>query len=187
VSDLALVAALFGPLFVGLALHGLCIRYGWWPVLTRPIDGGRRLRGRRLFGENKTYRGVVAVALGTAGGFAIEAWLLGSLPGRLAAIPTSRLVVFGMVVGAAAMLSELPNSLVKRQLGVSPGSTATGALGVAFYFVDQIDFLIGAWLVVAAVVRPTVSLCAWSVAFVFVVHQIITVADYRLGMRATFR
>lgn len=52
---------------------------------------------------------------------------------------------------------------------------------------DQVDFLAGGWLVAALVVTPTASLVAWSAAFVFVVHQIITAVGYVLGMRATAR
>lgn len=62
-SELALVASLFGPLFVGLIFHGLCIKFGWLRSLAVPIDRKTLLRGRPLFGANKTYRGIIAVAL----------------------------------------------------------------------------------------------------------------------------
>jgi|SRR5262245_55383124 len=63
------------PLLVGLAFHGLCIRFGWLVGLARPIDAGATLRDRPLFGPNKTYRGVIAVALGTAGGVGLQVLL----------------------------------------------------------------------------------------------------------------
>src|SRR6185369_11647711 len=53
-------ATLFAPLFLGMVAHGLCIRFGLLRGLAVPIDGGRRWRGKRLFGDNKTYRGIVA-------------------------------------------------------------------------------------------------------------------------------
>jgi hypothetical protein len=52
------------PLFFGLLAHGLCIRFGALRQLTRPLS-------TRLFGANKTYRGLACVALGTAVGFVL--------------------------------------------------------------------------------------------------------------------
>jgi hypothetical protein len=48
-SDTRDGALLLSPLFGGLALHGLCIRFGWGAGLAVPSDRGRTLRGRRLF------------------------------------------------------------------------------------------------------------------------------------------
>src|SRR5262245_66599533 len=66
------LAYLFLPLLVGLALHGFCIKYDALAFLCRPIDRGRKFRGKRIFGDNKTYRGVVVVSLGTAIGFGLQ-------------------------------------------------------------------------------------------------------------------
>lgn len=184
-ADLALVAALFGPLFLGLVFHGLCIRFGWLATLTRPIDAGRTLRGRRLFGANKTWRGIVAVALGAAAGYGLQAALLA--PRGLSGLSTAGAAVFGFAIGAAAMASELLNSLLKRQLDIAPGAAGVGAGAAFFYVFDQCDFLLGAWLVAATQVAPTVSRILWSVIFVVVVHQLISLLGAALGMRASAR
>ncbi len=105
VNDLPLAAALFGPLFLGLVFHGLCIKFGWMRSLAVPIDRGRQLRGRPLFGENKSFRGILAVALGAAGGYGLQS----AAPGLQAegfrglSMPAMTLVGFG--IGAAAMLT----------------------------------------------------------------------------------
>ena len=186
-ADLKLAAALFVPLFVGLVAHGIVIKLNWLRPLCRPIDGGARCRGRALFGENKTYRGMVVVALGSGAGYA----LAGSLPvlsaEPLRALSLPALAGFGIAVGLAAMLSELPNSFLKRQLDVAPGRPAHGALGALFYALDQVDFLLGAWLVMLLIVEPTWSLAAWSLLLVFVLHQVISLAGYALGMRKSAR
>ena len=85
------------------------------------------------------------------------------------------------------MAGELPNSFLKRQLDVAPGRQATGLAGAIFHVLDQVDVAAGAWLVLALVVPPTPALVLASLAFVFVAHQVITVAGYALGMRATWR
>jgi hypothetical protein len=85
------------------------------------------------------------------------------------------------------MLSELPNSLLKRQLGVAPGAAGQGAAGVLFYVLDQIDMLVGVWIVLGLVVEVTAARVLGSVVFLFVAHQVLTVVGYGLGMRATAR
>ena len=49
-SELTLVASLFGPLFVRLVFHGLCIKFGWLRSRAVPIDRKTLFRGRALFG-----------------------------------------------------------------------------------------------------------------------------------------
>jgi len=188
-GEVAEGALLFLPLFLGFVLHGLCIRFGLLRGLTVPIDRGATLGGRRLFGDSKTYRGLACVALGTALGFGLLSALgdhsdfphLDRLP---SAGPASLL---GLGVGVAAMLAELPNSAVKRRLGISPGSQARGIRGVVFHVLDQIDVLFGAWPVLATRVPPSAALVLGSVGFVYLGHQLITVVGYCLGMRAKAR
>jgi hypothetical protein len=138
----------------------------------------------KTFGENKTYRGVVCVALGTALGFVVVAPKCLELSGGPRG---AELTLAGFLVGGAAMMAELPNSLLKRRLGIPPGAQAGGALGVAFHLLDQVDVVVGAWLVLAQVVQPTVARLAGSLAMVYVGHQVLSLMGYWLGMRATPR
>jgi hypothetical protein len=184
------ISYLLSPLLAGLAYHGLCIKFGWLSRLSRPLDAGTTLRGRPLFGANKTYRGVVAVALGTAAGVALQGLLYhirGIRTLELLNYSNPAVLGFGLAMGAAAMLGELPNSLLKRQLGITPGAAGKGVVGVWFYVLDQIDMLIGIWLVVGFAVTITVMRLLWSVVFLFIAHQLLTVVGYGLGMRATAR
>jgi hypothetical protein len=167
------------------------MRTGWLAALARPIDGGRTLRGRPLFGESKTWRGPILVALGAAGVWTLQRSVLHRVE-PLAAIELVDLAGlpgawFGAAVGAAAELSELPNSFVKRRLGIEPGGTARGPLGVLFYLWDQLDLLLGFWLVLAAVVPVTPARVAASVVVVGGIHPLLTLAGYLLRMRPTPR
>src|SRR5262249_16428962 len=144
IKEFLIVAYLFLPLLVGLALHGFCIRYDALAFLCRPIDRGRKFRGKRIFGDNKTYQGVLVVCLGTAIGFGLQSLLLH----RSASIRSIELFDYtffksaavGLAVGVAAMLSELPNSFIKRRFEIAPGTTAKGWKRLIFYVYDQIDF-----------------------------------------------
>jgi len=179
------------PLLGGGIFHGLCMKYGWLAVLKHPIDGGYTLRGRPLFGANKTIRGVVAVGIGTGIVLGIQASLLHGRPiiqaielfdyGRVNAW------LLGFLVGAAAMCAELPNSFVKRQLDVRPGDSARGMIGLVLYVVDQVDLLVGVWLAFALVLDIRLAWVLWSVAIVVVMHQLLTSVTYALGMRASSR
>jgi hypothetical protein len=184
------VSYLLSPLLVGLAFHGLCIKFGWLRSFNRPIDAGITLSGRRLFGANKTYRGVVAVAIGTAVGAGVQVLLHRTAlapGGELLNYQSPAIVGFGLAVGAAAMLAELPNSFIKRQLGITPGAAGSGVSGAVFYLLDQIDMLVGVWLVLWFAVGVTVMRVLWSILFLFIAHQLLTAVGYRLGMRATAR
>jgi hypothetical protein len=190
-QEFTAICYLFSPLLVGLITHGLCIKFGLFEFLTAPIDREKTFRGKRLFGANKTYRGIAAVAAGTALGFAIQAYVLHDFEifRRLELLDytTDNIVNVGLVVGMAAMLGELVNSFVKRQLDIAPGEATKGALSSFFYVFDQIDLLIGAWLIYGLYVSISFERVAFSAFFIFVTHQIFSYFGSLLGMRKTAR
>jgi hypothetical protein len=133
----------------------------------------------------------VVVALGTAIGFGLQSLLLH----RIASIRSIELfnyaffqsVTLGLTVGVAAMLSELPNSFIKRRFEIAPGTAAEGWKSLIFYVYDQIDFLLGAWLVLAVVVPVTVGRVLFSAGLLLVAHQLMSSVGHALGMRKTAR
>jgi CDP-2,3-bis-(O-geranylgeranyl)-sn-glycerol synthase len=170
----------------GLTAHGLCIRTGWLRALARPIDGGRTWRGVPIFGANKTWRGVVAVGLGAM----LWASVQPALPNPAADGVDYRGwsgAALAFALGAAAMLAELPNSFLKRRLGIAPGAPASGGREAAFWLLDQVDLLVGASLAVGWVFRPTPSRVLLSIVLFALVHQLISAIGFRLGMRRTAR
>jgi hypothetical protein len=185
------ISYLFAPLLLGLTAHGVCIRFSWLRFLYKAVDGGALIRGKPVFGANKTYRGTVAMSLGTALGFALQAlWLHNyeSVRGlELFEYAPAKAIIIGALVGFAASLSELPNSFIKRRLEIAPGATAGGPVNLVFYILDQADFLVGAWIVLAFVVEITVWRVFYSFIFLFVTHQVISFLGYLLGMRKTAR
>jgi CDP-diglyceride synthetase len=121
-----------------------------------PMDGGRVLSdGNRIFGDNKTWKGFLGYLIfGTVftviWGFAIRNTALNSLD--FFYINNENTLTFNMIVGVllglAYALFELPNSFVKRRLGITPGKPATGIKKAIFVFVDQADSIFGCALVV---------------------------------------
>jgi hypothetical protein len=123
--------------------HAPVLRWNLIPTLRRPIS-------RKLFGENKTWRG----ALVMTGGTVAATWALHHLPPYKRRLPDpvahSSPLVVGTLLGAACWLGELPNSYIKRRLGIAPGTQRASRTGVAISIFDQAD-----WIPVAALfLRP---------------------------------
>lgn len=191
VREILGIAYFLLPLLGGAAVHGVCMKFGWLAFLARPMDGGRSFSGRPLFGHSKTFRGPVLVAVGSAAVFALQYRLLH----RLEVFASIELVDYaqlpgwwlGLLAGGVAELAELPNSFVKRRLGIDPGGTARGLRAGVFYLWDQLDVLMGFWLVMVVWVPPTPLRVALSVVIVGIVHPLLTLVGYLLGMRPTAR
>lgn len=184
-ADAARVSYLMLPLVGGAAVSGLAMRYDLLRPLARPIDGGTRWRGRRLFGDNKTWRGLACAMAGGAATAAAQKHLIGARARRVWLVDYRRInaVTFGAALGAAAIVGELPNSALKRQLGVAPGTLPRGVAGLLCYAVDQVDFLVVFWPVVGCWARPTRSLVLTSVGVAALAHQLISLAGHRIGAR----
>jgi len=102
------------------------------PVLNVPMDFGYSFRGKRIFGEHKTWRGFV---FGIAGAM-LATYLIWILPFG-APLKTLRV---GVALGAGALLGDAIKSFFKRQLNIKPGGS-----WVPF---DQVDWILGALIAV---------------------------------------
>lgn len=124
-----------------------------------PLDGGLTLRGRRLFGTNKTLRGLVAMVPAAGALFGLLAWLAGTTSDDarwgLWPLAPGAYVGLGLAAGLGFMLGELPNSLVKRQLGIAPGAAPDSRWAQPICFlVDRLDSILG-MLVAVSLLVPT--------------------------------
>lgn len=123
--------------------HPISRRFG------QPLDFGRTLRGRRLFGDNKTWRGFLGMLPACAAAFTFWALVLPA-PWDL---PLLGYTWLGAVCGLGFMAGELPNSFVKRQLDIPPGCTPTHPLWRRIsWLVDRLDSLVGGLGAMACVV-----------------------------------
>ena len=132
-----LIAALWLtlPIVVGGVAHMYAVSHQWLEGLKIPIHA-------RWFGANKTWRGVVLMPLLTIPG----AWLLHAAspwwPGSLHSLQAVPSTVLGLALGLGYILMELPNSFIKRRLGIAPGETPEH-LKALFILIDQWDSAIG--------------------------------------------
>lgn len=184
---LARAFVLFAPLIVAAALSGVVLRFDWWKALRAPVDMGLTFRHRRVFGDNKTVRGFVVAIVGCVAAVEVEATLPIPPTLRLVDYAQAHPILLGTAMGSGAMLGELPNSFVKRQLGIEPGKSARGGKRVVFYVWDQLDLLTGAWPLVAVWVRPTWILVAASVVLAMALHPLVALIGFLIGARQSAR
>jgi CDP-2,3-bis-(O-geranylgeranyl)-sn-glycerol synthase len=180
---------LFAPLLFAAAVAAVVQRCDLLAWLRRPIDAGKTLGGKRWLGDSKTWRGVVIAVAGCTAAAAIQKHVVGSCAGQLALVDYRNLDVlaFGTAMGGGAMFGELPNSFVKRRLGIAPGKTAHGPLAALFYVWDQIDILTIAWPLISSWLSPTAGLVAMSFAVALLIHPAVSLVGYLVGARRTPR
>ena len=147
------------------------------PVLNTwktPLDFGNKFRGQRVFGKNKTWRGLVGGAfIGGLTSFVLwgltqyseQVWL------------TSRIDWFfiGAVLGAGALVGDAVESFFKRQIGIKSGDS--------WLFFDQIDYVAGAILFSLPFVRFSLREYAFLIAVYFGLHFVVSYCGYLLGFK----
>lgn len=162
-------------------LHMVAVRRDWLAGLARPLDGGVRLGGQALFGPNKTWRGLLFMALvpvpmgalqGLAWGAAAEAAGLAPIDllalGRWLGAPAggaawaAGYALLAFVLGLGYALGELPNSFLKRRLAIEPGKTGAGLLGGLFFLLDQADSVIAALGLAALLLGLPLEVWLWG-------------------------
>ena len=122
----------------------------------RPLDNGKCFfDGKRIFGDNKTWKGVIGYVVFNAvfcviWGMICKAASMESLDFFYVNRENTAAynVMIGMLLGLAYSVFELPNSFMKRRLGITPGKTVNGFYKAFFVFLDQADSIFGCALVV---------------------------------------
>jgi CDP-2,3-bis-(O-geranylgeranyl)-sn-glycerol synthase len=146
------------------------------PVLAgggTPMDFGRNfVDGKRIFGNNKTFRGFFfGLAIGIFVGV-VES-LVFSYP-----IPFS--VLFSVLSPLGALCGDLAGAFLKRRLGIAPG----GLLPV----VDQIDFVVGAILFSLPFFSLPLTIAYWELAIAVIIitppiHLLTNFSAYKLKLK----
>jgi CDP-2,3-bis-(O-geranylgeranyl)-sn-glycerol synthase len=152
-----------------------------------PLDGGRTLGGRRLLGDNKTIRGFIVIVPAASLAFGLLAWLMVTSPAGLAGLWSLTPVQYALLGAWGAlgfMAGELPNSFVKRRLGIRPGAAAEGHLRAPlFSVVDRIDSIVGLMLALMVVVPVPWGTWLCVVLVGPALHGLFSVALFRLGVK----
>jgi CDP-2,3-bis-(O-geranylgeranyl)-sn-glycerol synthase len=150
---------------------------GWFPGLAVPIDGGRSFRGKRIFGDHKTWRGLLAgIVVGTAV-YELQRWLHGAgVATGLALLdyPAQPLLP-GFLLGLGTGVGDAIKSFFKRRVDIAPGAS--------WPVFDQLDFLAGAYLFVSLVHVPPLLATLACLPVVLVGSIAVTAIGWTLGLK----
>ena len=171
-------ARVFLPVLGAPFAHAPVLRFDLARMFERPIS-------RRLSGENKTWRGALMMTAGT-----LAATLaLHRLPAYRRRLPepiaASDPALVGTLLGLSMWVGELPNSFVKRRLGIAPGGRRGSAVGVAISVFDQADWVPTAWVLLCPVWRMSAREGAQVFVLAAAVHMPVNLVGYALGVRRT--
>jgi len=175
----------FVPVLGAPILHAPVLTFDLLKPLKRPLDLGASVDGRRLFGDNKTWRGALVMLAGVIAAallLSLWPWYWHKLPHG---IRDAGPLPFGVLLGLGVVLGELPNSFLKRSLGIAPGTQRRGALGLLLSLYDQADFVLMVWLLLLPLWTMSVAQAAICFAVVAAVHMAINVVGYAVGARTS--
>jgi len=176
--DVLAVLWFFVPAFLGnMAPVFVQGHFAW---LARPLDAGRCWRGRRLLGDHKTWRGVVAGVVAAVVTFTLQravhrAGMLESL--ALIDYGTASLLP-GVLLGLGALVGDALKSVVKRQLDIAPGAS--------WLVADQLDFYLGAYLFALPIAAVPLVPALLAAPIVFVGAILTTASGYGLGLKESW-
>jgi len=140
-----------------------------WKILDKPMDFGIKIRGKRMFGAHKTWRGFL---IGTVSGTIVfmmqRAW---TPPGSSIALfdYSQASIWIGVALAAGALIGDAVKSLIKRQIGIAPGHP--------WPIFDQLDYVVGSLLIASAWYTPS-----WTdIGLIFALSLLLTVLVKHIG------
>lgn len=133
---------------------------------------------KKLFGENKTYRGLFfGIILSIVIAFLQR--LLSALFRSIEILNYNEIniFIFGFVMGFGALMGDLLKSLIKRKLNIAPGKS--------FPIFDQIDWIIGTIIILNFYIDITIDFIVVSILLLGILHFLTNIVSYKLKIRKT--
>jgi hypothetical protein len=180
ILELLLVAS---PVILAAIFHMIVVRYNWASAMTYPLDHGLTFRSRRIFGKNKTYRGVVVMVIASIALTYFYAFLV-SKSSSVAALNLLDFehyspLVYGVIYGLGYVLGELPNSFAKRQLSITEGKSNSFIQRL----IDQLDSVVVTLLIMMPFSNFTWRHFWAGIIFYGLLHLVINYLLYLLKLR----
>jgi CDP-diglyceride synthetase len=157
------------PLVFSGCVHMAIVKGNRLAALKIPIH-------RAWFGANKTWRGVLSMPLATALGVCLAQSVWPDVfQGR-------NWFALGMLLGIAYVLFELPNSFIKRRMGIEPGKRPP-RFPALFALVDQADSAVGCALVYWYALHLSFATVVLLILMGPTVHLIVNYTLYLMRLR----
>ena len=139
----------FLPAYVANMIPVICGTASVSGRLSQPIDGYRSIHGVRIFGNSKTWAGLIGGTLGGMIVFIIQHELYRfSFFQSLSLIHYStQSLLFGLFMALGALCGDLAKSFVKRRVGKASGES--------WFPFDQVDYVLGAFVFIIPFYVPS--------------------------------
>lgn len=180
------VAWLITPVLVAGIGQVVILKTGLLPRLAVPLDFGLHLRGQPVLGPRKTWRGVIIMTTLSAMTARAQAMAARRSPRLRAICPFDYRQVnpwlLGGTLGLGYCIAELPNSFVKRRLGIPPTHTSQ-RLAWLQYLIDQSDSVAGCLTALRFFYRPTWTEAGLALATGLALHVAVDQLMHALGVK----
>ena len=167
----------FLPAYFANMAPPLVMKIPAFRFLAKPLDGGRKFRGQPIFGDHKSWRGVIFALLAGVIVFSLQEWLyqfplFKSI--SLLDYGQKNICLIGFLMPLAAVFGDIGSAFVKRQLKLPPGAK--------FIPWDQTNYVIGNFIILGPILK--LSLVVWLTLFVltFFLHIVVNRLGYILGL-----
>lgn len=144
------------------------------PLLNRwktPLDFGKKYKGERIFGPNKTWRGLVSGVIVASLAANIEAHTF------YKASPNNILFITlaGALMGFGALAGDAIESHFKRRVGVKAGDS--------WFPFDQLDYIFGGLIMVSPLILWSNLFVATVIVEYFGLHLITSYLAFKLKLK----
>ena len=173
------------PFFVGGLFQTWFLKHPVSERFSAPIDRGARVWGEPLFGPNKTWRGFVVLIPVVTALFGVQGLLIGQNFEGIWPLTHAQWLVLGFFSVFAYSLGELPNSFIKRRLGIAAGQSPQSVIGAKVALVvDQLDSIVAALAIIGLLVPTDGFFWIWSVTIGGILHYGFNILLYAIGLKS---
>jgi CDP-2,3-bis-(O-geranylgeranyl)-sn-glycerol synthase len=150
---------------------------GWFEGLATPIDGGCSFHGRRVLGDHKTWRGLLAGIIVATAAYALQGRLhaAGFAPGLALLDYADDPWLPGFLMGLGTGVGDAVKSFFKRRVDIAPGAS--------WSIFDQLDFFAGAYAFVSLVHVPPFVPTLACLPVVLAGSVAVTAIGWALGLK----
>lgn len=147
--------------------------------LNYPIDNGKNFSGSRLFGVNKTWRGLFFGVICSFFVIIVQKyfylWFVVVREISYFDYTNRNIYLIGLLFGMGALLGDLIKSFFKRRLNIAPSKP-----WIPF---DQLDWIIGSLFFVSLYVNLTWLIWFYSLLFYGFLHPVVNLIGYFLHIK----
>lgn len=151
------VISLTIPILISGFVLIFAIKKKFLSTLDIPLDNNLTLNKVRLFGNNKTYRGlVIFVTISIIVSYLLRFFYQRGYHDLIHPIFNASPFLIGLIYSLSYTLGELINSAIKRQLHIKPGELTKSKLNSAQYFLDLSDGIIATGITLIIFTQVTI-------------------------------